>query len=82
MWKTNLCDSHRMAEVQRRITTGKDLSSDERQQVDVLLNNFMDVFNLSMSKVYAVLGAEHRLDVPAGATFKMKTSQQPLSPPQ
>jgi hypothetical protein len=34
-----------------------------------------------MSKVYAVPGMEHRLDVPDGAKFKTKISQRPLSPP-
>jgi hypothetical protein len=71
-----------MAEVKRRITIGKDLSTDERRQVDELLGEFVDVFGLSMSEVYAVPGAEHRLNVPEGAKFKTKISQRPLSPPQ
>ncbi|KAF8161917.1 hypothetical protein K438DRAFT_1618768, partial [Mycena galopus ATCC 62051] len=80
--KTNPRDARRMAEVKRRITIGRDLTPDERQQVDALLDEFVDVFGLSMSEVYAVPGAEHRLDVPAGATFKTKVNQRPLSPPQ
>ncbi|KAJ7114883.1 hypothetical protein C8R44DRAFT_629619, partial [Mycena epipterygia] len=80
--KTNPRDARRMAEVKRRITIGKDLSPDERGQVDALLDEFVDVFGLSMSEVYAVPGAEHRLDVPAGAKFKSKVNQRPLSPPQ
>jgi hypothetical protein len=71
-----------MAQVKQRITIGKDLSADERRQVDELLNEFVDVFRLSMSEVYAVPGAEHRLNVPDGAKFKAKISQRLLSPPQ
>ncbi|KAF8187313.1 hypothetical protein K438DRAFT_1595629, partial [Mycena galopus ATCC 62051] len=80
--KTNPRDACRMAEVKRRITVGKDLSADERRQVDELLDEFVNMFGLSMSEVYAVPGAEHRLDVPDGAKFKTKISQRPLSPPQ
>lgn len=70
--KTNPRDSRRMAEVKRRITVGKDLSTTEREQVDALLDEFVDVFSLSMSEVYVVPGAEHRLDMPVGATIKTK----------
>ncbi|KAJ6528814.1 hypothetical protein B0H19DRAFT_968713, partial [Mycena capillaripes] len=80
--KTDPRDSRRMAEVKRRITVGKDLSATKRKQVDTLLDEFVDVFGLSMSEVHAVPGAEHRLDVPAGTTFKTKVNQRPLSPPQ
>ncbi|KAJ6568875.1 hypothetical protein B0H19DRAFT_938183, partial [Mycena capillaripes] len=80
--KTDPRDSRRIAEVKRRITVGSDLTAAEREQVDILLDEFVDVFGLSMSEVHAVLGAEHRLDVPAGATFKTKVNQRPLSPPQ
>jgi hypothetical protein len=71
-----------MAEVKRHITVGKDLSQAERDQVDNLLYEFVDVFGLSMSEVYAVPGAEHKLNIPAGITFKMKVNQRLLSPPQ
>jgi hypothetical protein len=80
--KTNPRDARRMAEVKRRITVGKDLSHTEREQVDALLDEFVDVFGLSMSEVYAVPGAEHKLNIPAGTTFKTKVNQRPLSPPQ
>ncbi|KAJ6527835.1 hypothetical protein B0H19DRAFT_1334697 [Mycena capillaripes] len=80
--KTDPRDARRMAEVKRRIIIGKDLPPAEREQVDALLDEFVDVFGLSMSEVYAVPGAEHRLDIPEGMTFKTKVNQRPLSPPQ
>jgi hypothetical protein len=80
--KTNPRDAWWMAEVKRCITVGKDLSHTERKQVDALLNEFVDVFGLSMSEVYAVPGAEHKLNIPAGTTFRAKVNQRPLSPPQ
>ncbi|KAJ7126666.1 hypothetical protein C8R46DRAFT_1237350 [Mycena filopes] len=80
--KTNPRNARRMAEVKRRITVGKDLSQAEREQVDALLDEFVNVFGLSMSEVYAVPGAEHKLNIPAGSTFKSKVNQRPLSPPQ
>ncbi|KAF9540438.1 hypothetical protein CPC08DRAFT_650889, partial [Agrocybe pediades] len=80
--KTDPFNPSRVATVLSEITVGEDLSPSEKSAVLDLLTEFADCFALSVNEVNTVEGAEHRFNIPEGATFRTKVNQRPLSPPQ
>ncbi|KAF9553004.1 hypothetical protein CPC08DRAFT_646181, partial [Agrocybe pediades] len=72
----------RVKVVLEEVTVGRDLSNGERERVTALIRDYADCFALSMSEVSVVEGAEHRINIPEGATFRTKVHQRPLTPPQ
>jgi hypothetical protein len=72
----------RIEEIQRQITIGDDLTSQESAQMRELISEFADVFALSVSEVTQVEGAVHTLNIEPGAKFSTKVHQKPLTPPQ
>lgn len=80
--KTEPHKPERVAEIQRLVTIGEDLSEEERLKVRQLISSFADIFALSVHEVFQVDGAVHRLDIPPDATFSKKVHQKPLTPPQ
>lgn len=80
--KTNPFLPARIEAVLAEVTIGDDLSPVQREMVTNTLREFADCFALSLSEVLAVEGAEHRLNIPEGATFRTKVNQRPLSAPQ
>ncbi|EJD47206.1 hypothetical protein AURDEDRAFT_62400, partial [Auricularia subglabra TFB-10046 SS5] len=72
----------RVQRVVDAVRVGKDLTADERQQVDALIREFADVFTLSASEVRLVDFIEHRLGVPKGTQGPRVAHQKPLTEPQ
>jgi transposase InsO family protein len=72
----------RVEEVLRQITIGDDLTDQESAQVRALIEEFADVFALSVSEVTQVEGAVHRLNIDPNTKFSTKVHQKPLTPPQ
>jgi len=82
MHKTVLFLPQRIAAVLEDVTIGPDLTEEEHKRVVALISEFGDCFALSMSEVIPVTGAEHRINIPEGSTFRTKVHQRPLSTPQ
>ncbi|KAG8708652.1 hypothetical protein FRC09_001116 [Ceratobasidium sp. 395] len=72
----------RIAEIKSRLTIGKDLTGEQRQQVEDLISEFADVFALSLSEVLLVDLTELRFDIPEGTEFPKKAGQRKLTKPQ
>ena len=72
----------RVAEIQRLVTIGDDLTNQECSQVQSLISEFADAFALSVSEVKHVDGAIHWLNIEPNAKFSTKVHQKPLTPPQ
>ncbi|KAG6863377.1 hypothetical protein C0991_006358, partial [Blastosporella zonata] len=72
----------RVAEILRLVKRGDDLTLDQNEAVTRLIEQWADIFALSVSKVLPVKGAVHTLDIPSNATFSKKVHQKPLTPPQ
>ena len=67
--------AERVDTVLTEVTIGDDLNKEEHVSIVNLLCKFADCFALSMSEVTAVPGAVHKLNIPAGTTFKKKLNQ-------
>ncbi|KIM79278.1 hypothetical protein PILCRDRAFT_52296, partial [Piloderma croceum F 1598] len=72
----------RVEAVVAAIRIGDDLSPEEKIIVQDLIKEYADCFALSMSEVYHVPGAVHKIDVPKDKVFNTKVHQRPLTPPQ
>ena len=76
---TRVTDPHnprRVSEILKHVSIGMDLSDEQRNRVRNLLSEFADCFALSVSEVIPIPGAEHRIHIPAGATFPKKIPRQ------
>jgi hypothetical protein len=80
--KTKPHQPQRIAAILEDVTIGPDLTEEEHECVVALISEFADCFALSMSEVLPVTGAEHRINIPEGSTFRTKVHQRPLSAPQ
>lgn len=63
----------RIQRIQQVVEIGDDLSSEEREEVLALLAEYADVFALSLSEVSVVKGAVHKLNIPEGTKFNVRT---------
>ena len=82
---TRMTEPHkpeRIQEIQRLVTIGDDLNPEQTKEVRQLVEDFADIFALSVSEVKTVEDAVHHLDIPPDATFSLKVHQKPLTPPQ
>jgi hypothetical protein len=73
---TNPHNPRRVNEILKQVSIGADLSDEQRNRVRNLLSEFADCFALSVSEVIAIPGAEHRIHIPADATFPRKIPRQ------
>ncbi|TEB28852.1 hypothetical protein FA13DRAFT_1580987, partial [Coprinellus micaceus] len=80
--KDNPFAKERVEEVLQQVQIGDDLTAAQREEVKALVAEYADCFALSVSEVFPVEGAVHKLDIPEGATFSKKVRQRPLTPPQ
>lgn len=80
--RTDPFNAARVSAVVDAVRIGSDLAPAQRDAVSNLVREFADCFALSVGEVLPVPGAEHRLNVPDGATFSRKVHQKSLSPPQ
>jgi hypothetical protein len=74
--------AERVDTVLAKVKIGDDLSNDQWTDIIQLIHEFANCFALSMSKVTAIPGAMHKLNIPEGAKFKTKVNQRPLTSPQ
>ena len=71
-----------MARILKEITIGWDITNTERAKVQDTIAEFTDCFALSIKEVNAILGATHKLNIPEGATFRMKILLRSYNPDQ
>lgn len=72
----------RIAYIVKAVQYGNTLTEDERRQAEALVARYTDIFAGSLSEVLQVPGAQHRLQIPDGATFNLRVHQRALTPPQ
>lgn len=77
--KTDPFNPERVRRILNAVTVGDDLSAEERREVYALIEEFADIFALSLSEVSTVDFEEHRLDVPTNAVFSTSVHQRPLT---
>jgi transposase InsO family protein len=70
----------RVAEIQRVIQMGSDISEDEERQVRDIIAEFADCFALSISEVNAVPGYKHKLEIPSDAILPTKIPLRTQNP--
>ena len=64
------------------INIGLDLTEEQRKIVQDTIRKYADCFALSVSEVFPVEGAIHKVEIPKGAVFPRVAHQKPLTPPQ
>ncbi|KAG2345882.1 hypothetical protein BDR05DRAFT_879154, partial [Suillus weaverae] len=79
---TDPMNPKRVAYIVKAVQLGDDLSPKEREKVKELISQYADVFACSLSEVLLVPGAEHHLNIPQDATFRLRVHQKALTPPQ
>ena len=80
---TALFNPMKVAEIQKLIAIGPDLTEDQLRKARDLIGEFANCFALSVSKVTAILGAFHKIHIPPDVVFPKKIPHQwPLTDPQ
>ncbi|QRW03526.1 Retrovirus-related Pol polyprotein from transposon [Ceratobasidium sp. AG-Ba] len=79
---TNPFDQDRVADIQRKVTIGDDLTPDQRKRVMDLVGEYADIFARSLSEVLPIDFMQMRLDVPEGTQFPRRPGQKQLTEPQ
>ncbi|QRV73371.1 Retrovirus-related Pol polyprotein from transposon [Ceratobasidium sp. AG-Ba] len=79
---TNPFDQDRVADIQRKVTIGDDLTPDQRKRVMDLVGEYADIFARSLSEVLPIDFMQMRLDVPEGTQFPRRPGQKRLTEPQ
>ena len=72
----------RIDRIKSEVSIGDDVSPAQREEVLRLVEEFADIFALSVREVGTVQGATHRLQIPEDKSFPLKVHQKPLTPPQ
>ena len=72
----------RVARILKEITIGWDITNTERAKVQDMIAEFADCFALSIKEVNSIPGAIHKLNIPEGATFRMKILLRSYNPDQ
>lgn len=80
--RQNPFEPGRVASILGKVEIGKQLSPEERAQVKALVSEFADIFALDLTEVLPVKTHSHRLDIQAGARFRKRVAQKPLSQAQ
>jgi hypothetical protein len=72
----------RVARIIKEVTVGPDVTQEQRQSVESLLEEFADCFALSLKEINAIPGAVHKLNIPEGSTFRTKIPPRSFNPDQ
>ncbi|KIM78651.1 hypothetical protein PILCRDRAFT_51189, partial [Piloderma croceum F 1598] len=80
--KSNTFTTAHVEAVVAAIHIGDDLSPGRKIIIQNLIKEYADCFALSMSEVYHVPGAVHKINVPRDKIFNTKVHQCPLTPLQ
>jgi transposase InsO family protein len=76
---TNAFSETRIQEILQAVEIGPDLSGEQREQVRALIQEYADVFALSLSEVLYVDWYKHKLNVEPNQTFPTRVSQRPMT---
>ena len=75
--------SERVAEIQKLVAVGPDVTDEQSARARALIGEFADCFALSVSEVTAIPGAFHKMHIPPDVVFPKKIPhQRPLTDPQ
>lgn len=80
--KDNPHKPERVRRIIQEVTIGPDITSDQRQTIHKLLEEYADCFALSLKEVNVIPGAVHKLNIPEGATFRTKIPPRSYNPGQ
>ena len=80
--ETNPCKKEQVMRIIQEVTIGSDISDDQCQAVQELLEEYADCFALSIMEVNAIPSAVHKLNIPEGATFCTKIPPRSYNPDQ
>jgi hypothetical protein len=72
----------RVKEIIRQVEFGKDLSIEEREELEQFVRENADSFALALKEVIPIPGATLNLNVPENTTFNLRVHQRPLTPEQ
>jgi len=80
--KTDRFKQKRVQEIIDKVTIGQDLTEEQCMGVITLIQEFADVFALTLSEVQPVKFIRHALNLPPGTKGPSQASQKPLTEPQ
>jgi hypothetical protein len=66
----------------KEVTIGPDITQEQHEIVQKLLEEYADCFALSIKEVNAIPGAVHKLNIPKDATFQTKIPPRSYNPDQ
>jgi hypothetical protein len=72
----------RVNRIVKEVTIGPDITQEQREIVQKLLEEYADCFALSIKEVNAIPGAVHKLNIPKDATFQTKIPPRSYNPDQ
>jgi hypothetical protein len=74
--------AERVRRIIQEVTIGPDITLEQRQAVQDLIEEYADCFALSIKEVNPIPGAMHKLNIPEGATFRTKIPPRSYNPDQ
>src|SRR6266481_7151932 len=69
-------------EILDKIWIGPDLTEDQKRRITDLIREYPDIFALSLSEVFPVDFASHKLNIHADVVLPKKSYQRPMTEPQ
>jgi transposase InsO family protein len=76
---TNAFEETRVQEILKAVEIGPDLTDEQQEQVRSLVQEYADVFALSLSEVLYVDWYKHKLNIDPNQTFPTKINQRPIT---
>ena len=76
---TNIFAETRIQEILTAIEIGPDLSNEQREQVHLLIQQYADIFALSLSEVLYVDWYKHKPNIDPNQTFPTRINQRPIT---
>ena len=80
--ETDPRNPERVKRILEEVTIGPDVTQEQRILAQELIQEFADCFALSIKEVNAIPGAEHKLNIPEGTTFRTKIPPRSYNPNQ
>jgi hypothetical protein len=81
-WQTDPFNPARVKEIIRQVEFRKDLSIEEREELEQFVRENVDSFALALKEVIPIPGATLNLNIPENTTFNLRVHQRPLTPEQ
>ena len=80
--KNNPRKPERVKRIIQEVKIGPDITSDQRQTIHEILEEYADCFALALKEVNVIPGAVHKLNIPEGTTFRTKIPPRSYNPDQ